>query len=84
MLYFTGQVYKFSEQDVLEQQQAGTVLEVPFQGRKIGVPIFLEQTINSERYILRPFYRSLLKKKRHMAILCKMVLQHTLLIIRLF
>jgi hypothetical protein len=73
------------------------MFEVPLHDRKIGVwcsitasqivgPIFFENTINSERYvtdILRPFLRALQKKKRHMVILCKVVLQHTLPLIPL-
>jgi hypothetical protein len=66
--------------------------EVHIRDQKIGVqriiiapqiirPVSFEQTVNSERYVnvLRA-----LQKKKDMAILCKMVLQHTLLIIPLF
>jgi hypothetical protein len=53
---------------------------------RIVGPIFFENAINSERYvsdILRPFLGVLRKKKRHMVILCKIVLQHTLLLMPL-
>jgi hypothetical protein len=71
--------------------------EVPLHDQKIGVwcsitasrivgPIFFENTINSEWHvidILWPFSGALRKKKRHMGILSKMVLQHTLPLIPL-